>query len=288
MRIVICSKRDLPACIALNRLLPALAGHRVMLLLSDRTRDAETVLPQLGWVKLFERDLPNELIFPLADRALVRENDWRTFHQLAQAVDAPLKVIEDINAPGTIGMLRAFAPDLIVSIRFSLIFGREAIGIPRLGILNLHPGELPRHAGLFAPFRAMLEGDASIGCTLHLVDAGIDTGPIVGIRHLPIDPARSMVWHAINAYPLGVEMISETMAGLARGEPLVATPQDRSRRRYRSLPTEPEFAAFRDRGLKLVTRDDYLEFYAPFCDGRAAAAAAAAAERSHLGRAACA
>jgi len=55
-------------------------------------------------------------------------------------------------------------------------------------ILNVHPSLLPAHRGLNPQRRALQAGDRESGCTVHLVDAGVDTGPIVLQRRVPILP----------------------------------------------------------------------------------------------------
>jgi phosphoribosylglycinamide formyltransferase, formyltetrahydrofolate-dependent len=53
-------------------------------------------------------------------------------------------------------------------------------------ILNIHPSLLPRHPGLHAQRQALDAGDVTTGCTVHYVDAGVDTGAIVLRRSVPI------------------------------------------------------------------------------------------------------
>lgn len=53
-------------------------------------------------------------------------------------------------------------------------------------ILNVHPSLLPAFPGLHAPQQALDHGAAVSGCTVHLVDVGTDTGPIVAQREVPI------------------------------------------------------------------------------------------------------
>ena len=65
--------------------------------------------------------------------------------------------------------LRDVRADLLISIRFGMILGTEALGLPPRGVLNLHSGLLPQYRGVLATFRALLNGDAEIGCTLHWI-----------------------------------------------------------------------------------------------------------------------
>jgi formyltetrahydrofolate-dependent phosphoribosylglycinamide formyltransferase len=53
-------------------------------------------------------------------------------------------------------------------------------------MLNIHPSLLPKHPGLDTHARALEAGDAEAGCTVHLVTAGVDEGPVLGQARVPI------------------------------------------------------------------------------------------------------
>jgi phosphoribosylglycinamide formyltransferase-1 len=55
-------------------------------------------------------------------------------------------------------------------------------------IVNIHPSLLPRHKGLDTHARALEAGDAESGCTVHIVTAELDEGPILGQARVPILP----------------------------------------------------------------------------------------------------
>lgn len=249
--LLVCTKRDLVGCLVLNRLLPALSDCRIRVLLSNKTRAAETMVPELAELKFFERDLLLDTVFPLVD-GLGGGGRLATFAGLARRFGVAIDVVEDINAPAAIALVQDFAPDAILSARFSLIFRRPVFEIPRFGTYNVHPGALPHHAGLFAPFHCMLDGEGRIGSTLHRVDAGIDSGPVIGVGELPIDPERSLLWHVLNAYQPGLELFLAMVEAWRRGDQPEPVAQDVSQRHYRSMPDAAAFAAFRAKGFRLT------------------------------------
>ena len=55
-------------------------------------------------------------------------------------------------------------------------------------LLNIHPSLLPRYAGTKPQLRALEAGDEVSGCTVHIVDEGTDTGPIVLQKRVRIEP----------------------------------------------------------------------------------------------------
>jgi methionyl-tRNA formyltransferase len=264
LRILVCTKMDLAGALILNTLLPHLADCRVMVLMSEKTRPVENTVPELAEIKFYERDLPTDLLFPLLDRMEVAGARLLTFAGLSARYDISIESISDLNGPEGEARIRAFAPDLTISARFSLIFKPNTYEIPRFGTYNVHPGALPRYAGLFAPFRCMLDGSDAIGCTLHRVDKGIDTGPVVGIGYLPIERERSLLWHVVNTYRPGLDLFLSMLSGLRQGREPVYAPQDFSQRQYGSLPGAEPFAAFKAKGLKLFEPAEYLEILSGF------------------------
>lgn len=59
-------------------------------------------------------------------------------------------------------------------------------------ILNIHPSLLPKFAGLDPQRRALEAGEIVSGCTVHIVDEGTDTGPVVLRREVPVEPGDTV------------------------------------------------------------------------------------------------
>ncbi|MCQ1538037.1 phosphoribosylglycinamide formyltransferase [Methanocalculus taiwanensis] len=85
-----------------------------------------------------------------------------------------------------IGTLRSLAPDLVVLAGYMKILGsgiiREYVG----RIINIHPSLLPSFPGLDAQGQALAYGVKVSGCTVHFVDEGTDSGPVILQRCVPV------------------------------------------------------------------------------------------------------
>jgi hypothetical protein len=260
MRLVICAKNDLAANLAVNQLLRRLTGCAVTLWLSDIDRPAELEDPDLATLRFFERQLPKRWLWPLLEVAQAADQPrYRSFAELAHDHGCALEIVDSLRRPAWQERLAALAPDLVISIRFSHIFPAALLAVPRHGVINLHPGDLPRYAGLFAPFHQMLDGQERLGCTLHWVDAGIDTGPVIARRFMRVDPERSLLWHVCHVYPLGIDTLLEIVGDLRHGRRPPGEVQAAADRRYHRLPDRDGFARFRDAGWKLIDYADYEE-----------------------------
>ena len=256
MKIMFCSKLELFGAIILNTILPKLAGHQIRVFLSDTTRPAENVVPQLIGAKFFDRHLPLKGLFPMID-AQALEGELLTFRGLARKTAVEISTVGDINDSQQEQTIRAWAPDLIVSARFSLIFKRNILQIPRLGSFNIHPGVLPGYAGLGAPMHALLAGESQLGCTLHQIDERIDTGPVYSISYVPAAPQRSIFEISQELYALGLASFETLLAELEAGKTPRVQAQDARLYRYYSLPLAPAFAQFAQLGLSGISYPAY-------------------------------
>lgn len=84
--------------------------------------------------------------------------------------------VENFNSKITEEILKNITPDIII-LGGSRIIKKNIIEIPKIGILNAHPGLLPKYRGVDVIPRAILNGD-EIGVTIHFINEGIDTGAI--------------------------------------------------------------------------------------------------------------
>jgi len=80
----------------------------------------------------------------------------------------------------------AHNPDLVVSAGFMKILGPELLSRFPGRVVNTHPALLPAFPGAHAVSDALAYGVRVTGCTVHLVDAGTDTGPILAQQAVPV------------------------------------------------------------------------------------------------------
>ena len=120
--------------------------------------------------------------------------------------------------------LAACAPDVLVVAAYGLLLPKSVLELPRLGCLNIHASLLPRWRGAAPIQRAIEAGDAETGITIMQMDEGLDTGPMLLRRALPIAADETTASLHDRLAALGGECIVEALAALQRGE-LVATPQ---------------------------------------------------------------
>jgi methionyl-tRNA formyltransferase len=131
---------------------------------------------------------------------------------------------EKIRQPEAMAQLRAWNPDLIVVAAFGQILRPEVLDMPRYGCINVHASLLPRWRGAAPIQAAILAGDAETGITIMQMDPGIDTGPMLSQRAIPILPTDTggSLFEKLSA--LGGELLLETLSQYLGGE-LAPQPQ---------------------------------------------------------------
>jgi methionyl-tRNA formyltransferase len=262
MRIVFLVNRDVQSSVALNLLMPELHRSTVGIFLSERVGASRPAAParMLGQLAFIEQDLFNLLAFAHAEHTGRDDARFVGFKALQQRFDTPVEPLASLKDASALQKLRDLRADLFVSIRFGQILHAEALGIPCLGVLNLHSGLLPQYRGVLATFRALLNGDAEIGCTLHWIDSpGIDVGAIVETARMPVAKERSLLWHILALYRPGTGLIIDAIRRLERGETVAATPQSASEGAYYSFPGDDDLVRFTGQGWRLFDREDVLE-----------------------------
>jgi methionyl-tRNA formyltransferase len=114
--------------------------------------------------------------------------------------------------------LRVWNPDLIVVAAFGQILKKDVLFLPRFGSLNVHASLLPRWRGAAPINAAILHGDAETGVTIMKMDVGLDTGPILTQRSIPLTPNDTAGSVFDKLSHLGADLLIETLPDYLSGK----------------------------------------------------------------------
>src|SRR5262245_7821089 len=156
-----------------------------------------------------------------------------TVWQLAEKMGVRRWPAELVKDPMFVDVMAAEQVDLVLNVHSLFVIRGEIVEAPRFGSYNLHPGPLPRYAGLNAPSWAIYRDEKRYGVTLHKMLAGIDTGPIVYQALFDIDEKDTGFSLSAKCIKSGMELIRnflETVASDPNAIPLI--PQDLTLRQY--------------------------------------------------------
>jgi len=117
--------------------------------------------------------------------------------------------------------LKEYSIDLICLAGYMRILGEEVIQTFEKKIINIHPSLLPAFPGLNAQKQAIEHGVKFSGCTVHFVDLGVDSGPIILQTVVPVydkDDEKSLSKRILeqehHLYPKAIKMIKESKVNL--------------------------------------------------------------------------
>lgn len=108
--------------------------------------------------------------------------------EILDAIPASATVFDgaSVNGRFTISSLAALQPDLVLSVFFGYILKKDFLDSLRVPTVNVHPGLLPFNRGAYPNVWPIIDGTPA-GVTIHLIDEGIDTGPVIAQRAVDVE-----------------------------------------------------------------------------------------------------
>jgi methionyl-tRNA formyltransferase len=149
--------------------------------------------------------------------------------QVAAAHSLAIEKPATLKAPESHEALRSARPDVMVVAAYGLILPRAVLEIPARGCLNIHASLLPRWRGAAPIQRAILAGDETTGVSIMRMDEGLDTGPVLLERAIPIAARETTGSLTEKLARLGAQAILEALSGI---DSLAAAAQDANRATY--------------------------------------------------------
>jgi methionyl-tRNA formyltransferase len=139
----------------------------------------------------------------------------------------PLLKVGHINDAAAAEEIRRLAIDWLFIIGWSQIASTAVLGAPRLGVLGIHPTLLPQGRGRAAIPWAIIKRLPRTGVSLFKLDEGVDTGPIVAQRIIPLSKETDATWLYNTVNAAHADLIREVLPRLMDGS-LVPVAQDES------------------------------------------------------------
>jgi methionyl-tRNA formyltransferase len=167
-----------------------------------------------------------------------RSDGYREIAALAGANNVELLSTTRIKSV-VIPVVRALAPDLIVSFTFPWLLPPKLLAIPRLGSVNLHPAILPAYRGPNV-MRQFYDAAPEVGATLHWMDGEFDTGRILSQHKVALPKPFTRETMLANWGPTMMMAMGEGIAKAIAGD--TGTPQPAEGGSYAAAFTEAEHA----------------------------------------------
>lgn len=148
--------------------------------------------------------------------------------ETALAAGLPVLQPKNLKSEAGVAELDALEPDLIVVAAFGQILPRRVLTLPRFGCINIHASLLPRWRGAAPVAAAIRAGDTETGVTLMLMDEGLDTGPMLARRKIPIRAEHTRESLTAELAEIGATLLVNTLPVWLAGQ-IEPEPQDEAR-----------------------------------------------------------
>lgn len=168
---------------------------------------------------LIEARAPLVLVVTQPDRPAGRGKKLTTppVKDLAQAHGIPLIQPPRVKAVDALEQIRSYGAECAVVVAYGQILPQALLDMFPLGAINVHASLLPRYRGAAPIHRVLLEGEASTGVSIMLLDAGMDTGPVLSQKEIPIVPEDTLGSLHDKLAGVGASVLCETLAAWKSG-----------------------------------------------------------------------
>jgi len=160
--------------------------------------------------------------------------------ELAEKKGLPLLQPARLKHPDAVAWVRELKPDLLVLAFVTDFAPLEMIRSAARGGINYHPSLLPKYRGGSAINWAVISGERETGVTIHQIDEGVDTGPIILQEKVDISPddtVKSLYFEKL--YPLGIELIARAVKLIREGNAR-PIPQDETQASFQPVIKESD------------------------------------------------
>ena len=151
--------------------------------------------------------------------------------KIAVEMNIPLRQPKSLLKKIVVDEICEVNPAVIVVASYGLLLPKTVIDLPRYGCLNIHPSLLPRYRGPSPIMAAILDGGATTGVSVMKMDEGLDTGPILAQKEMPIRSGDTTKSLTEALFVEGAALLMKALADLATGQ-IVPFPQDESMATY--------------------------------------------------------
>lgn len=136
----------------------------------------------------------------------------------AEELGLPILQPPTLKDPDLRAHLTSLSPEVTVLVAYGEYIAPSLLDLPRRSSINLHPSLLPRWRGSTPIQAAILAGDTETGISIIRMDRGLDTGPILSQRRVPINPNETTPELSDRLAQIGADLLAETLPLWLRGE----------------------------------------------------------------------
>ncbi len=166
---------------------------------------------------------------------------------IADKYNIPVDYTDNPNSKQYLDKLKKSEPDVLIN-QSQFIIKKELLDIPKIGVLNRHNALLPKNRGRLTPFWVLYNKENETGVSIHFVDEGIDSGPIIVQKKFSVSKDDSFKSVVEKNYELASDAMLEALDLLEnKHSDFIENNDDEAT--YNSVPTLKEAYEYRKRRM---------------------------------------
>lgn len=181
--------------------------------------------------ELHAADMKPELV--IANQDDTGQDTWHeSLVRISAELNIPCIVGKNVKNQDVAKQIEKIGPTIIFCIGSTALIPKAILDVPEMGTVNIHPALLPKYRGRFSIPHAIFNGEKETGVTLHFMDAGIDSGPIILQKAFALGEDETAKTAYEKFTRVGTEIFIEFMNVLRRGIPIPSHIQNESEATY--------------------------------------------------------
>lgn len=186
----------------------------------DKVARRQTMIRRYGLVRTINKLLFNWMrsrVLAASEAQTVNESLWPGGATPTYVSQVPSLVVASVNDADCIAFIKEQAPD-VIAVCGTSVLKPEVFTLAPKGTVNIHTGITPEYRSADPIFWALYRGEPEkVGVTIHFIDRGIDTGPILHQESVPVDPTDSLASIYVRCVRRGAELYLRALDEIDNG-----------------------------------------------------------------------
>lgn len=204
----------------------------------DKYERRRRMIQRYGFARTFNKLLYNKIksrFAATAEAITIKERFFPNGVPINYAFQVPTQVVESINDAECIEFIKRYVPD-ILAVCGTTVIRPEVFTLTLKGAINIHTGITPEYRSADPIFWALYRGEPEkVGVTIHFIDRGIDTGPIIHQDTVPVYADDTLATIYVRCIRRGAELYSRALSEIAKGQVQIVQRGGVENRAFRSI-----------------------------------------------------
>ncbi|MEK7590300.1 MAG: formyltransferase family protein [Patescibacteria group bacterium] len=194
-------------------------------------------------------------------KEILRISKAISFQRLAKSFNIPVWTIKDAQSDAFVDRLKFLAPDILFLVDYGRLINGPLLTAAKLGMINFHPGLLPKYKGIAPTFFSLLNRENQFGATIHKITEAVDGGDVVNELRLQTDLKKSLSHHRLRLCFQGAEFISRTMDKIFSDGMISAAQQNNQETGIYGFPSKKDVLEMSKNHQKLINLKDCFSLW---------------------------